>query len=167
MKKFLLLLSLFSIAAFADHGCYNSREVSYKATELAREAKQMAHGGRFSRHGHRFIQEANRLAWAAWGLAQAATSGMECRRLERRFHERVEPAFKHLMQEVRGHRRDDYHDDLRDISRAFQDLRRELMEDNGRWPRGPGHRPGPHPGPFPHPGPDHGPGHGPDHGPRH
>jgi hypothetical protein len=137
MKKFLLLLSLFSIGVFADHGCFNSREVSYLSTELARESRQMAQGGRWTRHGNRFADEARRLARAAKELAEAANFGTNCKRLERMFFERVEPAFRDLMQEARGPRRDDNNDDLRDIRRAFQDLKRELMEDNGRG-RGPG-----------------------------
>jgi hypothetical protein len=137
MKKFLLLLSLFSTAVFAAPGCYNSREVSYLSTELARESRQIVQGGRFSRRGDRLTAEAKRLAWAAWELSQAATAGFPCRRLEGLFHEKVEPAFKDLMQLVRGPRREDHTEEIKDIRRAFQDLRKELMEDNGRGPRYP------------------------------
>jgi hypothetical protein len=153
MKKFLLLLSLFSTAVFAAPGCYNSREVTYLSTELARESRQIVQNGRFSRHGDRFITVAKRLAWAAWELVQAAKAEAPCRSLERIFYEKVDPAFKDLMQNVRGPRREDHTEDIKDIRRAFQDLRKELMDDNGRGPR------------YPHPVPGHGP--GPDHGPRH
>jgi hypothetical protein len=151
MKKFLLLLSLFSTAVFAAPGCYNSKEVNYLSTELARESRQLVQAGRFSRHGNQFTVVAKRLAWAAWELAQAATVEAPCRSLERLFYEKVAPAFKDLMEEVRGPRREDHTEEIKDIRRAFQDLRKELMEDNGRGPR------------YPYPMPNHGPGEGPRH----
>src|SRR4249919_3757550 len=114
MKKFLLLLSVFSTAVFADYGCYNSREVSYLATELARESGQVAQGGRWSRYGNRFADGARRLAGAAMELAEGSDSGADCRWLEGLFFERVEPAFRDLMEDARGPGRDE---DLRDIDR--------------------------------------------------
>ena len=153
MKKLLLFLTLFSmpvISAFAwpnlsDYrGCRNSDQISYQAQDLARESRQLAQAG-YGRYGNRFADEARRLARASRELAQTARDGgVGCRMLERMFYERVEPAFRDLMEEARGPRRDDVNGDLRDIRRAFQDLRRELFEDDygrgpgpGRDPRGP------------------------------
>lgn len=146
MKKLLLFLTLFSTTVFAEHGCYNSREISYLASELSREAGQLAQYGR-GPWGSRFSDEARRLAQSSRELAQSARQGFSCHMLGRIFSGRVEPAFRDLLQEARGPRRPDVNDDLRHIRRAFQDLRREMFEDDyGRgprpWPgRGPGRGP--------------------------
>lgn len=138
MKKLLLFLTLFSTSVFAYpemRECRNSDQIAYQAQELARESRQLAQGGR-GPWGNRFADEARRLARSSRELAQAAMSYTNCRMLGRMFMERVEPAFRDLMDEARGPRRDGTNDDLRDIRRAFQDLRREIFED-GRGPRGP------------------------------
>jgi len=159
MKKFLLFLTLFSTAAFAYpnlpgnfefRDCRNSDQIGYQAQDLARETRDLLQRGRRGPRGNRFADEARRLMRASTELAQAARGRTNCRMLMRMFTERVEPAFRDLMQEARGPRRDDANDELRDIRRAFQDLRRELMDDdNGRGPR---------PGPMPWPIPGRGPG---------
>jgi hypothetical protein len=160
MKKLLLLFALFSISSFADHGCRNKQQIAYQAKELARETRELIDRGH-GRHGDRFADEARRLAKASWELGQAARGNSKCRLLTRMFTERVEPAFRDLMDEIRrpgrggrdrdddyrDPRRDDRDDDLRDVRRAFNDLRRELFEDdNDRDPR---------PIPFPTPRPRH------------
>ncbi len=140
MKKLLFFLTLLamplvSVFAYPElRDCRNSDQIGYQAQELARESRQLAQGG-YGRFGNRFADEARRLARASRELAQAARAYTNCQMLKRMFMERVEPAFRDLMQEARGGRRDDTNDELRDIRRAFQDLRRELFEDDGRGPR--------------------------------
>jgi hypothetical protein len=175
MKKLLIFLTLFSSAAFAYpnfpgnyefRDCRNSDQIGYQAQDLARETRDLLQRGGRGPRGNRFSDEARRLMRASMDLAQAARGRTNCRMLMRMFDERVEPAFRDLMAEARGPGRDDANDELRDIRRAFQDLRRELMDDdNGRGPRGPR-------GPWPIPG--GGPGRGPwddgrddGRGPRH
>jgi hypothetical protein len=173
MKKLLIFLTLFSSAAFAYpnlpgnfefRDCRNSDQIGYQAQDLARETRDLLQRGRGPR-GNRFADEARRLMRASMDLAQAARGRTNCRMLMRMFNERVEPAFRDLMAEVRGPRRDDANDEVRDIRRAFQELRRELMDDDyGRGPNRPWPTPGRGPGRGPGDGPwDDGPGRGPRH----
>lgn len=140
MKKLLFFLTLLamplvSVFAYPEmRDCRNSDQIGYQAQELARESRQLAQGG-YGRYGNRFADEARRLARASRELAQAARAYTNCRMLKRMFTESVEPAFRDLMEEGRGRRGPDVNDDFRDIRRAFQELRRELFEDDGRGPR--------------------------------
>ncbi len=145
MKKLMLFLTFLSVpfvSVFAERYCRNGEQIAYQASELARESRQLAQtgwgrNGRFGgRYGNRFADEARRLAHASRQMAQSARYGADCRDLFRMFYQSVEPAFRNLMEEARGPVNPEYNDDLRDIRRAFQDLRRELFEDDhGRNPR--------------------------------
>ena len=169
MKRILLFMTLLSmplISVFADHDrdrdpgrdhdrdhgrwCRNAEQISYQAAELARETRQLSQVGR-GWWGNRWSDEARRLEWASMDLSIAARNGNDCRNLERMFSQSVEPAFRNLQEEVRGPRREDMNRELRDVIRAYQDLKRELFDD-GRGPgrdRDPGRWPGGGPLPYP------------------